>query len=123
MLADPDGGGNNPFGAPPVSELLIDYDRLFVLESGTTLSWFLNASCSERSLVQGHVISEEGVPTVSSNHVYEVDNGSSIVIGSENYTTSGGEIVDYRLVSLNEDGGNCPDTRQAYYYRLNGNVD
>lgn len=114
---DSNNEGEGGFGDLEVSELDINYQELFVLKDGTTVSWFVNETCSERFEVQGYTLMDE--PELSQDHVYEVENASSFTIPSDQYTNSEGVNIDYRLVSLVGNGEECPDTR-SIYYRFNG---
>ncbi len=86
-----------------VNELVINYQELYILENMTTVSWFLNDTCSENFEVRGYTLNTDE-PVLSPDHVFTVGSASSFVISSDQYTNSEGVEINYRLIALDENG-------------------
>ncbi len=113
-LTDPNGEGNGDFGDAVITELVIDYQKLFILENkAVTVTWFVNETCSTDIQVLGYTLFSTG-PVLSDDHMFNV-NVSTFTIPSDQYTSNGMDI-DYRLIG----DGMCLKNRDAYYYRFNG---
>ena len=111
---------NASYGDPEVNSLAINYQELFIRESGIDLSWFGNSICAENVEIQGHTV-DTGSPVLSQSHVYMVENSNSIFINRQSYSnTSEGVGINYRIIASSADTeAACPDTRNNYY-RFNG---
>ena len=109
---------NASYGDPEVNSLAINYQELFIQESGTDLSWFSNNICAKNVEIQGHTV-DTGSPVLSQSNVYMVENSNSVFINRQSYSNSEGVSIDYRIIASSADTEACPDTRNNYY-RFNG---
>ncbi len=112
-LTDSNGEGNGDFRDAVISELVLDYQKLFILEDGTTVTWFANETCGTDFQVLGYNLFSSG-PVLSDDHIFNVSSVNTFTVPSD---TSGGMDIGYRLVSLMV---MCPDNRDFYYYRFSG---
>ena len=110
----PNGEESGGFGDVKINEIVINYQDLYILENRTTVSWFLNDTCSESFEVRGYTLNT-GEPVLSQDHVFAVGNASSFTISSEQYTNNEGVDINYRLVALDENRNVCSSTRDIYY--------
>ncbi len=93
-----------------VSELVINYQELLILENMTTVSWFLNDTFSESFEVRGYTLNT-GEPVLSPDHVFTV--GKSISSVAIEHTNTNSDI-SYKLVAYYDENV-CPSTRDIYY--------
>ena len=114
--ADPNGEGTGGFGDAPNDDLVIDFQRLFVFENGTNITWFANETCSRDYQVRGYILSSTG-PEESNDHIFNVSNATSYFLPSNQYTNSEGVDINYRLLEFTDV---CSDNNQIYYYRFIG---
>ena len=116
---DPDGEGNGGFGDILFSELVIDFEHLFISQNSTFVTWFANdnETCSRDFQVRGYTLPSTG-PVLSNDHIFDVENATFYQLPSSQYVNSAGVSVDYRLVVLNDT--TCPNIRDVFYYRFNG---
>ena len=102
------GVGNTGSQTSNLSEMVIDYQDLYIIGNMITLSWFLNDSCSESFEVQEYILNASML--MSQGHEFTVGKShSSITIM---HTSSD---ISYKLVALNATGAECPSTRDIYY--------
>ena len=95
-----------------IDELVINYQELYTLGNRTTVSWFLNDTCSESFQLQGYTLDCGGEPVLSPDHVFDVGNSTSFVVIDDHPSN---DNIGYKLVAINKTGATCPSTRNIYY--------
>lgn len=117
MYVDPDGDeGNGGLEDIVLTDLVIDFQHLFITQNSTSLTWFANETCSRDFQVRGYTLPSTG-PVLSNDHIFNVSNATSYQLPSSQYTNGAGVSIDYSIVSINQA---CPGNKDVYYYRLSG---